>query len=476
MAGENAGHKRERQDAEDLPPAKKVSTGEVDPVAGFSEGQRKVYDAVREGRNVFFTGCAGTGKSHLLRRLIEVLPKKTTFVTAMTGAAALNIGGTTLHKFAGIGLGTDTAENLFKRMRTLGRQNWKTCTTLIVDEVSMMSRALFDKLNLVGQLVRGDETKPFGGLQIVFCGDFMQLPPVSKRGDPPATGQYPFESDAWFDVFPVHQCFELRHVFRQECRAFQKMLGEARVGQVSTQTMDALLQRTKVAVPDDGIMPTVLFSRRKNVDELNQRKLRELPGEERSYDAFDWTRNHTYRSMLNACQASEVVTLRVGAQVMLLRNLDGTKLVNGSRGVVEGFEPYYGSSHTKEKPDRVVRAIAGDAECLFPRVKFTCGTSLVVTPLKWDVELGGKSMACRKQVPLALAWATTIHKSQGSSLSRGLLELRGTFECGQAYVALSRLTSLEGLYLSTFTAKVFQANRKALNFYRRLRGLPLVPE
>ncbi len=447
----------------------------VHPTASLSEGQKRVYDAVMGRKNVFFTGCAGTGKSHLLRLLIGTLPPRNTYITAMTGAAALNIDGTTLHSFAGIGLGTDTAEKLYIRMSATSKRKWKYARTLIVDEVSMMSRALFDKLNAIAKAVRGNY-QPFGGLQLIFCGDFMQLPPVGGDGQPVEESQFPFESDDWDTTFPLDTCIELRHIFRQEDRGFQQVLGEARVARPSPATMTILQARTEAAVPDDGIMPTVLYSRRKNVDMLNNAKLRELPGPNVCYSARDRFQTPAYQRMLEKCQALSTVVMRVGAQVMLLRNIGGTPLVNGSRGVVTGYKAMYGTSaeHTKENPLQGYAAIARD--CMFPVVRFTCGMTMTVSPMTWSVEIAGKVYASRLQVPLALAWATTIHKSQGSSLDRALIELSGTFACGQAYVALSRLTNLEGLFINTLAPDSFKADRKALNFYRRLRGLPLIPE
>eukprot|EP00124_Ichthyophonus_hoferi_P003711 Ihof_evm1s341 gene=Ihof_evmTU1s341 len=203
----------------------------------LSEEQQKIMDVVLAGKSVFFTGAAGTGKSFLLKEIINRLPRATTFITALTGIAAVNIGGTTLHSFAGIGLGADKGHELVEKIRRSkkGRENWKRVSTLIIDEVSMMDALLFEKLDYIGRKLKCNENLPFGGIQLVLCGDFFQLPPVAKKGN---NMKYCFESDKWDVCVPLS--LELYHVFRQKEPQLLAMLNEVRYGQLSQTTLDTL--------------------------------------------------------------------------------------------------------------------------------------------------------------------------------------------------------------------------------------------
>lgn len=382
--------------------------------------QRAVLDAVLAGRSVFYTGCAGTGKSFLLRAIVRALPRRTTWVTAMTGVAALQIGGSTLHSRAGIGLARRAADDLVRFMKRQTRAAWRDCVVLIIDEVSMLSRALFEKLDAIGRAVRSD-ARPFGGIQLVLCGDFHQLPPVGAGAD----GEFCFESPMWDAAVP-HR-YELTEVFRQRDAAFVALLAEVRSGVLSPDAV-ARLAALDRPLPDGAVEPTRLFPTNGRVDDLNERALGRLDGETCVYNALDYARTEEARALLGACIAPPSLALKVGAQVMLVRNLDETH-VNGSRGVVVRFHP------TSSMP--VVRFLRGD--------------ELMMEPQVWEVEGDdGAVVASRTQVPLRLAWAVTIHKSQGLTIDWLDVDLEGTFACGQAYVALSRARSLEGLRVRGF--------------------------
>ena len=392
----------------------------------LNEKQMLVYTAVRRGQSVFYTGCAGTGKSYLLGALVASLPKKTTWVTAMTGIAALNIQGRTLHSQAGIGLARRSAADLARTMKAPKRLAWRQCTTLIIDEVSMLSRELFEKLDEVARILRGSP-RPFGGIQLVLSGDFFQLPPVSQ--DPEGSGaQFCFESPVWKDAVPVQ--IELTHVFRQKDAAFVALLKEVRTGKLSVGTVETLSSLDRALPVCDGVIATRLFPMNAQVDLINTQNLQGIPGEVFLYEAEDYVKDEEHRGLLEKnCLAPTQLYLKKGAQVMLLKNLGDDRHVNGSRGVVVGFHP----------------------DSKMPQVRFLSGATLDLEPAVWEYETrDGDLLATRTQIPLRLAWAVTVHKSQGLTIDLLEVDLEGTFADGQAYVALSRARSMEGLRVLNF--------------------------
>lgn len=408
--------------SDEPPPYEEV----LPPVSGLNERQQLVMDAVRQGQSVFYTGCAGTGKSYLLRALVDVLPKKTTWVTAMTGIAALNISGCTVHSQAGIGLARKSAAALVKDMKTQKRHAWRQCTTLIIDEVSMLSRELFEKLDEIARTIRGG-TRPFGGIQLVLTGDFYQLPPVSQETEGPST-EFCFQSPLWASAVPVQ--IELTHVFRQTDLEFVALLQEVRKGRLSAGTVDQLTTLSRPLPVESGVLATRLFPMNAQVDVINDQKLSEIQGNVYLYEAEDYAKDVEYTNLLERnCLAPKQLYLKEGAQVMLLKNLGDNKHVNGSRGVVIGF----------------------NTDSKMPRVRFLTGAVLELEPAVWEYDTReGVLLATRTQLPLRLAWAVTVHKSQGLTIDRLEVDLEGTFASGQAYVALSRARSMEGLRVLNF--------------------------
>ncbi|KAA0174538.1 hypothetical protein FNF27_03912 [Cafeteria roenbergensis] len=416
--------------------------------------QRQVLRAIGEGHSVFFTGAAGCGKSVLLRRIIASLPAASTAVTAPTGVAACNVGGTTLHAFSGAGTRPDaSASDVAARVRrspeTLAR--WRRTRVLIVDEVSMLDGAALDMLEEVARRVRSDP-RPFGGLQLVLAGDFLQLPPVSKGGA--ARKPYAFEAACWGKCVSVE--VELTRVFRQADRDFVDVLNAIRWGVVTPAARAALDARwgadVVIAGADGGpaIRPTLLFTHRADVDAVNEKELARLRGDEVVLRGDDTAHSPGARRALeSACPAPASLRLRVGAQVMLVRNLDvGAGLVNGARGVVLGFS----------------------GTLRYPQVRFASGTVTVLGKETFSVQPAAGARAFRKQVPLRLAFAMSVHKSQGTSLDAVSMSLGRVFEAGQAYVALSRARSLAGLsLLDKFKPECVRACPVALKFYTQLR-------
>jgi ATP-dependent DNA helicase PIF1 len=443
-------------------------------------------DAILEGQNTFITGSAGTGKSFLLRYLVQELREKhgnnAVAVTASTGIAAINLGGQTIHSFAGIGLSSGGPDNskvinkVSKNMRALKR--WQDTKVLIVDEISMIDRPLFELLDQVGRAVRRRD-EPFGGIQVVVVGDFFQLPPVPNKFRPQR--EFAFESPVWntlgfgyTDEYGYMHCNHmnmvvLKQVVRQSDVDFANLLNDIRVGDISNRHLNALNSCvvSRKPPPTDGIVPTKLYSINKDVDKENLDRLLELPGDVVEVKSTDvWQELPSASSLKRPIKDNieraipENIQLKVGAQVMLLRNRNnnnnddqyGSKnsaLVNGSRGVITGFVKSTSTSG------------------LVPRVCFDNGQEVVIGPVEYFSRgAGGDGHLVRSQIPLKLAWAVTIHKSQGSTLSRAELMLTNTFDYGQAYVALSRVTSFDGLWLTEpIQRNNIRANNLVLDYF-----------
>ncbi|XP_046397469.1 ATP-dependent DNA helicase PIF1 [Ischnura elegans] len=429
--------------------------------SSLTDEQKVVVQAALSGKNIFFTGSAGTGKSHLLRQILGVLPPDVTVATASTGVAACQIGGITLHSFAGVGTGKAPIQQCIQQAsRPNVQQGWRRCRHLIMDEISMVDGRFFEKLEHVARAVRGND-KPFGGIQLILCGDFFQLPPVSreyagydknKKGgaqvdsggyDGPAT--FCFQSSAW------ERCglesYELQEVHRQRDPEFVSILQSIRIGRVTEEISEKLTSTISNQVEEGGILATRLCSHTKDADQINQSRLMELPGEGRTFSALD--SDPQLASFLD--RATPVVgelVLKVGAQVMLMKNLDvGKGLVNGARGVITKFATEGG----------------------YPVVRFKAKLEVPIKPEKWVVKAVGGVSLTRRQVPLRLAWAFSIHKSQGLTLDCVEMSLARVFEAGQAYVALSRARALKSLRIVDFNASQVRAHPDVLRFYARFR-------
>ncbi|NBO60669.1 MAG: hypothetical protein EBU82_06830 [Flavobacteriia bacterium] len=437
-------------------------TSQMSLLDQLTDEQRKAYDLVEQGKSIFLTGPGGTGKSFLLKTMYEMIPDrrdKHVAVTALTGCAALLIGrfAKTLHAWAGIGLGRESAAVLAATIRRSGKalRRWLGTDILIIDEVSMMTPELLEKLDLIAKTLRRNSA-PMGGIQVVFVGDFYQLPPVNK--DKEKETMFVFESPVWHEIVKETVC--LTKLLRQDDPVFHTILDEARKGALSKKSLDILECRTNQPWQQLAIRPTLLFTRRAEVDNINERNLKALGTDKRLFKAetvfapIEGTKGLTKDSpevkrivekMDKDGPYMGELLLAVGAQVMLLTNMDfDTGLVNGSRGVVTGFD----SSGA-------------------PLVQFMKGTPIPVPASSWEsVDIEGIS---RKQIPLKLAYAITIHKAQGATLDCALIDIgTSTFECGQAYVALSRVKNLESLYVWDVEPTAFRVHPKVLEFYKQL--------
>lgn len=452
----------------------------------LNPGQRTAFDAIAAGKNIFLTGPGGTGKSFLIRLLYDILPRatgKSVALTALTGCASLLLHpkAKTVHSWAGIGLGKEPVPLLVANLKKSRRAclRWLQADILVIDEISMMTPELFEKLDQVGRKIRRNEARPFGGLQIVAVGDFYQLPPVvrysGQEGDEKQETSFVFESPLWKDLrFTTH---ELTQIERQKDEEFQRVLNEARIGELSKKSLKFLARRMGLDYKSQQIQPTMLFTRRAQVDTINMSYLKKLTTERRAFKAStlfqpiaatagmsqsDPLVMKAIAKLDNDAPYEPELIVAIGAQVMLLTNLDhDLGLVNGSRGVVVAYGlAEAAKSETDTKDSTVV-----DPSLLVPIVQFKNGARIPIAHATWEVpEMPG---VLRRQIPLKLAYAITIHKCQGATLDCALIDVGGkTFEYGQAYVALSRVKDADSLYIHDLEQTAFRAHTKVREFYR----------
>jgi ATP-dependent DNA helicase PIF1 len=440
----------------------------------YSEEQISVFNKYTQGANIFVTGPGGTGKTALIKYIQKDAVRKgfNIQVCALTGCAAvlLECKAKTLHSWAGIGLGNGSVEQLVTKImkNRFLKSNWKGTDILIVDEVSMMSQKLFELLDAIGKTVRKN-SRPFGGLQLIFSGDFYQLPPVGDK-DEPETTRFCFESLLWSQTFTLDNHVQLTKIFRQSDPVYQKILNQIREGKLKRSSNEVLLHKIGQQIPDNSIVrPTKLFPTRNKVDQVNTKEMNGLKTVEQDFNLkyhvdlemtatellkrrqFTKEQIQTELLYLKAnLRCDEVVKLKVGAQVMCIVNIEldnGQTLCNGSQGIITKL-----------------------SEQGLPVVKFSNGSSSLETVMSYHVwpseNIPGIGVS---QLPLILAWALTIHKAQGATLDIAEIDAgSGIFECGQTYVALSRVKSLEGLYLTSFDASKIKVSRKVQEFYLSL--------
>lgn len=382
--------------------------------------QKDALAILKLGHTTFLTGAAGAGKSYVLREYITYLKKhKVPYaVTASTGIASTHVGGQTIHSWSGVGVREFLSERdvdaLLEKQPLYKR--WNTVSVLIIDEISMLSAQFLDMVDIIGRAMRRSD-KPFGGIQVIFSGDFFQLPPVSKRDS--MQSLYAYHADSWKRAKPV-VCY-LTEQHRQVKDALSMLLKEMRDNDVTEYTYDTLRERSE-AVSDTKI--TKLYTHNVDVDAMNREAFNEIEGEVREYRMISKGPAKHVEMLKNNCLADEVLQLKIGAKVMCIKNDLERRYVNGSLGVVTAFE-----------------------EDGSPFVELASGKKLAVRADTWRIEEDGKVRAEIAQIPLKLAWAITIHKSQGMTLDEAEIDLSKAFAPGMGYVALSRLRSIDGLYL-----------------------------
>lgn len=386
--------------------------------------QDEALDLLKLGENVFLTGAAGAGKTWLLNNYIRHLRAHGVgvAVTASTGVAATHLNGRTIHSWSGIGvrdvLTSGDLEKLLRNKRL--KRNYSRARVLVIDEISMLHPYQLDMVERIARHML-DAGEPFGGLQVVLCGDFFQLPPVAVK-DTGLTEKFAYESPAW-DSGEFRVCY-LQEQHRQGNDPLLTILEDIRAGTAGEQTKIPLRTRYK-REPAGATRPTRLYARNINVDAINHRQLAQLDGEEKLFLMESMGSKALVEGLKKSCLAPEQLRLKAGAEVMFVKNAADGSYVNGTRGVVTGFDSDEG----------------------WPMVRTFDNDVITANPEDWQLDENGTIRATISQVPLRLAWAITIHKSQGMTLDAAEIDLGDAFEPGMGYVALSRVRSLDGLKL-----------------------------
>lgn len=452
----------------------------------LSKEQNYALYKFKKGENLVITGPGGTGKSKLIKHLVDynLSINRSTQVTALTGCASLLLGlnAKTIHSWSGIRLCKGSNDEIIKKAvnNKKTKKSWKSVHTLIIDEASMMSAKMLHVLNSIGQEIRGN-TQPFGNIQVVLTCDFFQLPPVATPSDD-ESGKFCFECDIYNFIFPWKNHIVLTKVFRQQDQEYIEILNEIRTGEVSDKTVNILkkyVNRPYNKNEYEGMSLTKLYPIRSRVDEINEAMFNEINEETHVFNAEQFVngimdlqtkkpidperlrlcnglsnteKENELQFLINNTPCINKLELKIGATVMCTANIDlSIGICNGSQGMIIGF-------------------VNGA-----PQVRFQNRIIIVMEKHYWASETYPSIYI--GQYPLMLAWAITIHKIQGTTLSMAEMDIgQNIFACGQTYVALSRIKSLDGLYLSYFDPKKVKANQKVKDFYAKIPEIPEILE
>jgi ATP-dependent DNA helicase PIF1 len=465
----------------------------------FSPEQDYAFEKFCNGENVFISGAGGSGKSFLIRHFVRYLmlnkPEKKFQVTSTTGCSSVLLGENiqntkeygkmisvkTIHSWSGMRLckGDDDkiVTSIINNRHAI--KEWRKVHVLFIDEISMLSEKMLNILEKTARIARKN-VRPFGGIQVVFLGDMFQLAPVPDADDA-ESARFCFESPAWSFIFPIENHIELKTIFRQTDNTFKEILGEIRVGKLSKANADILAGYIGRQPEKDGIVPPKILSTRSKVEYVNNSQYENIKETEHIFQSRVYTNFTTFADSGKAISMEDKVTfsqlspqeveleikivknnitapdelkLKRGCPVMCLVNVNlEIGICNGSLGVVEGFVD--GLGH--------------------PIVKFRNGVRLIIEPHSW--QNAEYPTICIQQYPLCLSFANTIHKLQGATLDMAIMDLGSSiFTEGQIYVALSRIRTLEGLYLNAFRPDKIRVNSKVVEFYDRFPLLEFVYE
>lgn len=417
--------------------------------------QAEALKIMQTGVNVYLSGSAGSGKTYLLNQYIKWLRDHniTVAVTASTGIAATHMGGMTIHGFSGVGIRESLSDydlDALSQKPYLAKRFDET-KVLIIDEVSMLHAKTLDMVERVARAFKRNDLA-FGGMQVILSGDFFQLPPISKSFNPQSDDNqdvdevkkdFVFYSEAWARMKPA-VCY-LSEQHRQEDDTYTSILNNIREGNVYDENFGILEERLGAELPTH-VLPTKLYTHNADVDTINFVELQKISGAEKKFDMYSKGRANLVEILKKSCLASPELRLKVGAKVMFVKNNSEKGYVNGTQGEVIGF------------------ADNGD-----PIVETLDGRKIEVSHESWRIDEEGKVKAEITQYPLRLAWAITIHKSQGMSLDYAEIDLSKTFTYGMGYVALSRLRKLDGLRLVGFNAEALSMDPRILAFDESLQ-------
>lgn len=422
--------------------------------------QKEALQILKTGKNVFLTGAAGSGKTFVLSEYIDFLKEHNieTAVTASTGIAATHLKGVTIHSWSGIGIRdnlTDYDLDYLEQKAYLWKRFEKT-KVLIIDEISMLSASTLDSVDRVAKAFKRNDL-PFGGLQVIFSGDFFQLPPIERKSffQPekdlfseseseiePSGIPFAFKSRAWYEA-DLNVCY-LSEQFRQEDDSLVNLLSEIRDGNFSEKSFEMLQKRI---LPKNSEDVPELYTHNLNVDIFNSKKLQEIDAPEKVFEMETKGRANLVENLKRSCLVPEKLILKEGALVMFVKNNPLEGYVNGTVGEIIGFEGKY------------------------PMVQTKGGQKFLAEPQRWAIEENEKTLAEIFQIPLKLAWAVTIHKSQGMTLNEAVIDLSKSFVEGQGYVALSRIKTLNGLFLKGLNRMATEVHGEVKEIDKKFREI-----
>lgn len=443
----------------------------------FTARQTEAYSSFLNGENIFITGPGGCGKSYFIQEIFKLANRegKNIKVTSLTGCSAilLNCKATTIHKWGCLGIGKGNELSIYRKIiQRKQTQNYIDTDILVIDEISMLNQYLFEVINYLCKKIRKCDL-PFGGIQIVASGDFYQLPPVCTDNDDIIQSNFCFQSNLWNEIFEPHNQFVFDVNFRQnEDEAYFTMLQEIRCGTPSFETIESLVICSKKILSDaenGGSKPTYIYPIKKMVERMNQAEYGKLRHRNNS-DTYSYNSGvkkmdavisekfikekdvkQEYEHLMKNGMFEHTLELCEGCQVMCISNIDqDVGLVNGSQGIVMGF------------------SAEGDKKV--PIVKFdNIGDEITIREHSWPFETNGNY--CITQLPLVLSWAITIHKSQGMSIDKAVVDIGSSiFQYGQTYVALSRVKSLGGLYVTKVNSQRIKAHPEVTKYYKKLKS------